>query len=194
MRTSLFVSWSLALVVAAATAACGGGDAQPVVPPAATDAPSAAPMASGAPMDSTAPTGAPMASTAPVASAAPVAPPAAVSTVWKDGMVKDDQIAFMKTNVVARMSKAFQDHDAKRYADAGCKTCHGPNFLPPKEFLPKLTMKGGKITAFAKKPDVAKFMAEKVVPEMAAAMGQQPYDPATKQGFGCGGCHTVEMK
>jgi hypothetical protein len=31
------------------------------------------------------------------------------------------------------------------------------------------------------KPELAKFMAEKVVPEMAAAMDQPPYDPATKK-------------
>jgi hypothetical protein len=30
---------------------------------------------------------------------------------------------------------------AKRYAEFGCKTCHGPKFKEPKEFLPKLTFK-----------------------------------------------------
>ena len=55
-------------------------------------------------------------------------------------------------------------------------------------------MKDGKITAFAEKSEVANFMATKVVPAMAAAMGEKPYDPATHQGFGCAGCHTVEMK
>jgi len=89
------------------------------------------------------------------------------------------------------MAKVFQTQDAKRYAEFGCKTCHGPKYQAPKDFLPKLTMKGGK---FAGKPEVLKFMGEKVVPEMAAAMGEKPYDPATKEGFGCGGCHTIEVK
>jgi hypothetical protein len=86
------------------------------------------------------------------------------------------------------MSKVFTK------TETTCKTCHGPAYKEPKEFLPHLTMKDGKITAFAEKPEVSKFMAEKVVPEMAAAMGQPPYDPATHKGFGCGGCHTIDMK
>jgi hypothetical protein len=34
------------------------------------------------------------------------------------------------------------------------------------------------------------FMVKTVVPQTAALLGQQPYDPATKAGFGCFGCHT----
>jgi hypothetical protein len=100
----------------------------------------------------------------------------------------------MKAVVAPRMEKVFQGHDAKRYGDFGCKTCHGPASADPKVFLPKLALKNGEIAAFSEKPEVAKFMAEKVVPEMAAAMGEPPYDPATKQGFGCAGCHTIEAK
>jgi cytochrome c551/c552 len=103
-------------------------------------------------------------------------------------MTKDEQVAFMKARVMPRMSKVFTK------TETTCKTCHGPAYKEPKEFLPHLTMKDGKITAFAEKPEVSKFMAEKVVPEMAAAMGQPPYDPATHKGFGCGGCHTIDMK
>jgi hypothetical protein len=29
---------------------------------------------------------------------------------------------------------------------------------------------------------------------MAEALGTQPFDPETKTGFGCGGCHVVEGK
>lgn len=100
----------------------------------------------------------------------------------------------MKAHVVPRMSKVFQGADAARYADFGCVTCHGPKYQAPKDYLPRLTLKDGKLTAFADKPDVAKFMAEKVVPEMASIFGKPPYDPATKQGFGCMGCHGVDMK
>jgi hypothetical protein len=35
-------------------------------------------------------------------------------------------------------------------------------------------------------------MSEKVVPDMAAALGEKPFDPATNTGFGCGGCHEVK--
>ena len=41
--------------------------------------------------------------------------------------------------------------------------------------------------------DSAKFMGEKVSPQMAALFGKKPYDPATNEGFGCGGCHKINM-
>ena len=164
MKTALLV---LALSSSASlVAACGGPE--PVTP--------ATPAGTGA---------------APAASDAPAG---ALPTEWSDTMPMDQQIAYMKANVLPRMSKTFQAHDAQRYAGMTCKTCHGPNNKPPKEFLPKLAMKDGKMAAFAEKPEVAKFMAEKIVPEMAAAMGKKPYAPATHQGFGCGGCHTIEQK
>lgn len=34
-------------------------------------------------------------------------------------------------------------------------------------------------------------MSEHVTPAMASAMGEKPCDPATHEGFGCGGCHKV---
>ena len=109
-------------------------------------------------------------------------------------MTKDQQVAFMKKNVVPEMGPVFKAFDAKRYANFGCKTCHGPKFKEPDEFLPKLTLKGGELTAFKDKPEIAKFMAEEVVPHMAKALGLKPYDPATHQGFGCAGCHKIESK
>ena len=41
------------------------------------------------------------------------------------------------------------------------------------------------------KPDMVKFMSEKVSPAMAEIFGKKPYDPATNEGFGCGGCHKM---
>lgn len=160
-----------ATLVASPLIGCGGAQPAantPVAPPAA---------------DSAAATSAPTAATA-----APAGP------VWNRNASKDEQIAFMKANVAPRMGKVFQAHDAGHNASFGCVTCHGPAYKEPKEFLPHLTMTGGKLTAFAEKPEVSKFMAEKVVPEMAAAIGMKPYDPKTHDGFGCGGCHTIDMK
>jgi cytochrome c551/c552 len=101
---------------------------------------------------------------------------------------------FMKVHVAPRMAKIFQGKDAAQYADFGCRSCHGPDWKAPKDYLPELATKDAKITAFVEKPEVAKFMAEKVLPEMASVFGQAPYDPATKTGFGCMGCHNVETK
>jgi hypothetical protein len=164
-------------ILTVAAAACGG----------ASSAPPAAPTTAGsaAPAD-----GSSAAAPAPAASTSAVEAPSA----WSTTMPKEAQIAFMKKNVAPRMAKVFQGADAKRYAEFGCKTCHGPDFKTPKDFLPHLSMKDGKMSAFADKPEVAKFMAEHVVPEMASALGEQPYNPQTKQGFGCHGCHEIDMK
>jgi hypothetical protein len=112
-------------------------------------------------------------------------------------MSKDEEVAFMKKNVVPEMEPVFKGADATRYANFGCKTCHGPKFAVPKDFLPKLTFsKEGKLIAPAgeKAAKVAEFMGKEVVPHMATAMGLAPYDMATGKGFGCHGCHEVKMK
>lgn len=123
----------------------------------------------------------------------PDAKPAAPAA-WSDSLPMDQKAAFMKANVVPRMGKVFQAKDPARYAGFGCTTCHGPSMKDPKDFLPHLAMRDGKMSAFTEKPEIAKFMAEKVVPEMAATLGEPPYDMTTHKGFGCGDCHTIDMK
>jgi hypothetical protein len=156
----------LFLALTAPFIACGGGNAQ--------TAPSTAGTASAS------------------ASAAPTeAAPKAFSMTT---MSKEEQAAYMKANVVPQMRPVFQAHDAKDYATFSCKTCHGPAYKNPHEFLPHLTMQNGKLTAFADKPEMSKFMSEKVLPAMITAMGAKPFDMQTHEGFGCNGCHTIDMK
>jgi hypothetical protein len=185
MRTSRL---SLSAILLLTLAACGGSPAPapeapppPPPPPAATEAPPAA-------------TEAPKAPEAAAPPAAPEAPATPAHDVWSKDFNKDQAAAFMKKNVVPEMEPVFKTYDAKRYDKFSCKTCHGPAYKNPHDFLPKLVFKDGKITSFEKKPEISKFMAEQVVPHMATAMGMKPFDPATKEGFGCGGCHTVNMK
>lgn len=114
--------------------------------------------------------------------------------VWKDDMPTKDKGVFMKKKVMPAMSKSFQEYDAKTYANFSCKTCHGPQMKPkPVDFLPELNIKDGKMKEAEEHPEIAKFMHEKVVPEMAALFGKPVYDPKTQQGFGCGGCHKINM-
>jgi hypothetical protein len=167
-------------------AACGGAPAP------APEAPPAPPPAAEAPPPAAAETPKPAETAA--APAAPEAPAAPAHDVWTKDLTKDQQVAFMKKNVVPEMEPVFKGYDAKMFDKFSCKTCHGPAFKNPHDFLPKLVFKDGKITSFEKKPEISKFMAEQVVPHMATAMGMKPFDPATKEGFGCGGCHTVSMK
>lgn len=138
--------------------------------------------------ETTAPTASASASAAPTSSA-----PTAVEA-WSDSMSKDQQAAYMKAKVVPAMKPVFQAFDGKKYAEFSCKTCHGPAFKVPKDFLPHLTFKDGKLKEAAEKPEMAKFMMEKVTPAMVTAMGAKPFDPQAHTGFGCGGCHTIDMK
>ncbi|HEX4515961.1 MAG TPA: hypothetical protein VH054_20570 [Polyangiaceae bacterium] len=151
-------------------AACGGGNAENN----GTTAPTASASASAAPSAST---------TAPTAEGG-----------WSDSMSKDQQIAYMKAKVVPAMGPVFQAFDGKKYAEFGCKTCHGPAFKVPKDYLPHLHFADGKLKEAAEKPEMAKFMMEKVTPAMVTAMGAKPFDPQAHTGFGCGGCHTIDMK
>jgi hypothetical protein len=126
----------------------------------------------------------------------PGAEPAATggADVWSDSMSTKEKGAFMKNKVMPAMAKSFGEFDAKKYGDVNCKLCHGPNMTPkPVDFLPELHMKDGKLVEAEQYPEVAKFMHDKVVPEMAALFGKPQYDPATKSGFGCLGCHKISM-
>jgi len=165
-RSSLGLGISWSLIAAAALLACGGG-APPASSPSTGSEPGATPAADDA---------------------------AAADLKWSDTMPVKDKAVFMKKKVMPAMSKSFQEYDAKEYANFSCKTCHGPQMKPhPVDFLPELHIKDGKMAEAVEHPEIAKFMHEKVVPEMAELFGKPPYDPATNQGFGCGGCHKINM-
>lgn len=175
-RTSNCFGLACSVLLAAVLAACGGSQPAPSTP--------AEPAA--------APAGEAPAGEAPKAEAP--AEGGGADMVWKDDMPTKDKGAFMKAKVVPAMSKVFQGHDATKYAKFGCKTCHGPEMKPkPVDALPELHMKGGKLVENDKMPEMVKFMHEEVVPKMAEVFGKQPYDPKTNSGFGCGGCHKMNM-
>lgn len=189
MRTSNPGTWLALLLAVAGIAACGSVTPEPVSPPppvtSATPAPSTAPapMASGTPAASAAPATAP----ATPAAAAPAALGPAFAT-----MTNEQKVQHMKKVIQPTMAQIFSDYDGKKYGEFGCRSCHGEKMQDPHMVLPKLTLSGdGFQKLMAAKPAVVKFMGEKVTPAMAIAMRAKPFDPATHQGFGCGGCHTV---
>lgn len=158
-------SFACSLFAVAALAACGGSQPAPAAPAEPGAAPAAeAPAAGGDDL------------------------------VWKDDMPTKDKAEFMKKKVMPVMTKSFQEFDAKEFANFSCKTCHGKEMKPkPVDALPELHIKDGKMKEFEEHPEIAKFMHEKVVPEMAKLFGKPEYDPKTQQGFGCGGCHKIDM-
>ncbi len=104
---------------------------------------------------------------------------------------------YMKDVVHPKMRSLFQAAAPDEYAEFTCATCHGSSaergsFEMPSPDLPPLNAKDGFQQLQQEQPEIFEFMAKQVVPEMAALLGVQPYDPATQQGFGCFHCHTAE--
>jgi len=100
----------------------------------------------------------------------------------------------MKTVVVPKMTPVFRELDAEEFAEVKCTTCHGErakakNFEMPNPDLPALDPNDGFKIHMDAHPRETRLMMDKVVPEMAAALGEQPYDPQTHKGFGCFECH-----
>lgn len=105
-----------------------------------------------------------------------------------DDMSAPQKMKHMKEVVSPAMAKVFQESGG--YEDFGCSTCHGSgakagNFEMPSADIPALDQE-----EMDEHPEVTKFMQERVTPEMAKLLGEEPYNPETQQGFGCYGCHT----
>ena len=183
LRAVRFPALALTLV---ALVRCGGATPEPhpsptPATPAATDTP-----AVGAPATSADGGAGPSASPA----------PAAMSKPWRQMSLSEKKL-HMKTEVTPRMAAVFQAWNAKGFEDFNCITCHGPtaktgNFAMPSSALPHLDPADDFKRDREKHPAATKFMFEKVMPEMAAALGLAAYDPKTQKGFGCGGCHKLE--
>jgi hypothetical protein len=180
-RSSLLFALSVS-----ASVACGGSK-----PPAenAPPAPSAAP----APSAPAAPSAAPSAAPAP-------SPEATLPTKPKwDDMTVDQKKEVMMKEVIPKMGGLFKEFDAKRFAEVRCTTCHGPGakegkFTMPNLALPKLDPSNEFAKHKKKDPKILEFMMTKVAPEMAKIIGEPPYDPVKKEGFGCFNCHTMQGK
>ncbi len=113
---------------------------------------------------------------------------------WFDKLPMHKKVELMQSEVVPQVGKLFKEHEPKEFSAFGCQTCHGPQRNKhPREVLPKLHLSGeGFAKLSERKPADVRFMAEKVVPQMAAILKEKPFDPTTHQGFGCGGCHAVD--
>jgi hypothetical protein len=104
---------------------------------------------------------------------------------------------FMKERVVPAMTPLFQGHDAKKFAQFGCETCHGKgvkdmHFDMPNKALPKLIVKelmAG--TSKFEKRDL-EWMGKDVKPTMAKLLGRPEWTPENPKGFGCHACHQME--
>jgi hypothetical protein len=110
-----------------------------------------------------------------------------------DKLDHDQRIEFMKQKVVPQMKPLFQNHDAKDFAEFGCKTCHGDqakegHFDMPNPKLPKLNFTD--MSKF-KKEDI-EWMKTQVWPTMGKILDMPLHSQENPKGFGCLNCHTAE--
>ena len=112
-------------------------------------------------------------------------------------MTNEQKTEYMQTKVMPHMGELFSSFDPKHFDDVKCVTCHGKGamqgeFKMPNPELPKLSSTGKFDEEMKKKPEMTKFMMEKVTPEMAKLLQMEPYNAETKEGFGCFGCHPTK--
>lgn len=168
---------SCLLVLAASLTACDKTEA----PAAPTDA--AAPPAAETPAAD---------EPAPAADVEPGAP----GVKWADKTFKQRQ-EHMGIVFFPAMKKSFKAHNEGEFAKFKCQTCHGDdmkerNFAMPTDSIYPLNEKDPITGAMDYDEEVTKFMMEQVVPEAAAMLDMEPFNPETGEGFGCFGCHPTE--
>jgi hypothetical protein len=110
-----------------------------------------------------------------------------------DQLNHEERIEFMKSRVVPVMQPVFVQQDASKFANFGCRTCHGQSadngeFHMPSGTLPKLS---GDLT---KKFPRAKldWMLTEVKPTMAKLLKEKEWSPEDPYGFDCYACHERE--
>jgi hypothetical protein len=108
-------------------------------------------------------------------------------------MSEEERMAHMTTVVEPRMATLFQQFDAQRFGDFGCRTCHGTgaddgSFAMPNPELPKLDPTLFYREARKEHHAIADFMWKEVEPTMAEVLGL----PRGEKGIDCGSCHILE--
>lgn len=118
----------------------------------------------------------------------------AAETPWKD-KTRLERTDWMGLEVFPKMKMAFGEFDGESFGDFECQTCHGRNMLGVNFRMPSeiyaLSASDPVGDAEEYDADMAGFMVNIVVPEMAKLLDTSPYDPETQQGLSCFACHPV---
>lgn len=105
-------------------------------------------------------------------------------------MNDDQKMEFMGLVVMPEMKKVFQAADPQGYAEFKCQTCHGEDAKDKGFKMPNglfaLEKPNPMPAAQEYDAEVTAFMADVVVPKMAALMSMGPNE------FGCFNCHETE--
>ncbi len=125
----------------------------------------------------------------------PVGPlgPAGKPLTWPQ-MSKDQRKTHMKTVVIPIAEEIFRTWRPKRFKEIKCSLCHGEgprsgDFRMPTNHLPLLSGDLLLRPEREKFPKTTQLKLDKLVPEMAAALGVKSFSLITRRGFGCYSCH-----
>lgn len=122
--------------------------------------------------------------------------PGAPGVKWADKTF-DQRKEWMGIEVMPKMKALFKEYDEAQFKGFNCNTCHGDdakdrNFAMPSDSIYPLPTDDPITAAMEYDEEVTKFMMERVVPETAALLDMEAYNPETGEGFGCFGCHPTE--
>lgn len=117
-------------------------------------------------------------------------------TAWKD-KTRAQRMDWMGLQVFPKMKSAFKELDESRFATFSCQTCHSEememlDYEMPNTKIYALPLANPVESAREYDEKVTEFMVNTVTPRMAELLDMPVYDPETKNGFGCFGCHPSE--
>ena len=109
-------------------------------------------------------------------------------------MNRDQRKQHMKSEVLPRATAIFQSWRPERYSEVDCSLCHGwraqtGEFDMPTDHLPRLSGDVLLGPEFQKHPQTTRLKLNRLVPEIASALGVKKFSIITKRGFGCYSCH-----
>ena len=117
---------------------------------------------------------------------------ASEGTPWAK-KTREQRMDWMGLEVFPKMRAKFTEHAADKFSAFACQTCHGSDMEAVDFKMPNSIFALSKTDTLEKArdydADMTTFMLETVVPEMATLLDTHPYDPETKSGLGCFGCH-----
>jgi len=109
-------------------------------------------------------------------------------------MNREQRKAHMGRTVLPRAAAIFRSWRPLRYGDVHCTLYHGRgagtgNFSMPTDHLPRLSGDVLLGPEFQKYPQTTRLKLNRLVPEIADALGVKPFSIITRRGFGCYSCH-----